>query len=305
MRVVVLAYSHVGYLCLQSLLRCGDEVTSVFTHRDNPSETIWFDSVAELASAHSIPVFTPDDVNTPNWIERIRDDRPDALLSFYYRKLLCREILDLPTIGAFNMHGSWLPDYRGRCPVNWALIHGEPSTGVTLHEMIEKPDAGPIVGQRRIAIEPEDDAGTLSRKIGDEAVLLLEACLPGLRTGDFPRISQRAGEGSCFGGRTPEDGRIDWTRPAEEIHNLVRAVTHPWPGAFSSIGKRKLTLWETAVDRDTAGGLPGTVEGSDPPVVRCGEHRLVLKRWSVEAEKGPNEGQTSPGKELGAGIVLG
>src|SRR5512141_2529757 len=130
-KAVVFAYHNVGVRCLSVLLAHGLKVELVVTHTDNPSETIWFDSVAELAARHDIPVITPDDPNTPETVEQIRALQPDFLFSFYYRNMLKKDILDIPARGAFNMHGSLLPKYRGRVPVNWAIIRGEKETGAT------------------------------------------------------------------------------------------------------------------------------------------------------------------------------
>src|ERR1019366_2215165 len=157
-RAVVFAYHNVGCRCLSVLLAHGVDVALVVTHRDNPKETIWFDSVAELAELHGIPTITPDNPNTPEVMAQIRALQPDFFFSFYYREMLKRELLEIPKRGALNMHGSLLPKYRGRVPVNWAIIHGETETGSTLHYMIDKADSGDIVAQRAVAILPADTA---------------------------------------------------------------------------------------------------------------------------------------------------
>jgi len=135
MRAVVLAYHNIGCVGIEALLANGYEIAAVFTHRDDPNENLWFRSVAELAAQHEIPVFAPDDINHPLWVQRIREMAPDILFSFYYRDMVKPEILDIPTAGCLNLHGSLLPKYRGRCPINWVLVNGEEETGVTLHYM--------------------------------------------------------------------------------------------------------------------------------------------------------------------------
>ena len=177
MKAVVLAYHNVGCAGLKALLRHNIEVAAVFTHRDDENENIWFDSVAELAAAHNIPVYAPDDINHPLWVERIREMQPDILFSFYYRNLIRQPLLDIPPLGCLNLHGSLLPKYRGRVPVNWALIHGESESGVTLHYMTPRPDDGDIVAQTRVAIDDSDTARTLFDKIvGASTQLLDETC---------------------------------------------------------------------------------------------------------------------------------
>ena len=165
MKAVVLAYHNMGCIGLESLLKNGFEITAVFTHKDDPKENQWFRSVAQLAAQHNIPVFAPDDLNHPLWIEKIKAMQPDMLFSFYYRNMIKEPLLEIPKQGCFNLHGSLLPKYRGRAPINWVLVKGETETGVTLHHMTPKPDNGDIVAQSKIAISNDDTAQTLNEKL--------------------------------------------------------------------------------------------------------------------------------------------
>ena len=283
LRAVVLAYHGVGCSCLEALLAAGAEIPAVYTHRDDPAEHVWFGSVADLARRRGIPVHTPVDVNAAEWVERIRSEAPDILFSFYYRRLVSPEILGIPRFGAMNMHGSYLPRYRGRCPVNWVLIHGERETGVSLHYMIEKPDAGDIVAQRKIPITPDDTARTLHARVAHEAHLLLASVLPAIRNGTNDRTPQDLAAGSYFGGRGPDDGEIDWSRPAQAIHNLVRAVTDPYPGAFTHSAGRKLYVWRSRPEPPGDRPLrPGAISLDDGLCVGTGEGRLRLLDCQVE-----------------------
>ncbi|MDD5296726.1 MAG: formyltransferase [Rhodocyclaceae bacterium] len=241
-RAVVFAYHNVGVRCLSVLLAHGVDVALVVTHEDSPAETIWFESVAKLAAMHDIPVITPADANAPEVIERIRALRPDFIFSFYYRQMLKPELLELASRGAYNMHGSLLPKYRGRVPVNWAIIRGEKETGATLHEMVAKPDAGAIIARQAVPILPFDTAGDVFAKVTVAAEMALNDVLPALLSGTAPSLPNDLASGSYFGGRKPEDGRIDWTRPATEIHNLIRAVAPPYPGAFTTLDGRRLLV---------------------------------------------------------------
>ena len=283
MKVLVLGYHDVGCACLDVLLRAGEEVVTVYTHRDAASETIWFDSVAKLAERHHIPVHRPRDINRPRWIEAIREATPNIIFSFYYRRLVCREILEIPRLGAMNLHGSYLPAYRGRCPVNWALIHGEKETGVSLHYMVEAPDAGDLVAQRRIPIAFDDTARTLHRKVVREAAALLEQALPAIRSGTNARIPQDLTAGSQFGRRRPRDGRIEWTLTAVDIYNLVRAVTHPFPGAFGLIDDTPFFIWDARPEDGDAGGhtVPGRVVARDGLCIETGRGRLRVLRCQL------------------------
>ena len=166
------------------------------------------------------------------------------MFSFYFRQILKPALLAIPSRGALNLHGSLLPRYRGRCPVNWVLVHGETETGVTLHYMEPTPDTGDIVAQRRVPITDDDTALTLNRKLGEAARELLRVTFPALLAGTAPRMPQDHTRATTFGGRRPEDGRLAWRRPARELYNLVRAVTHPYPGAFTTWAGTKLLVWK-------------------------------------------------------------
>jgi methionyl-tRNA formyltransferase len=287
MRSVVFAYHDIGYTCLHELLQAGAQVPAVFTHDDDPREEVWFRSVRQLAEAHDLPVYAPHSVNTPEWVARLADLQPDFIFSFYYRKLLSNEILSTAQRGALNLHGSLLPQYRGRCPVNWVLIHGERETGVTLHYMVDKPDRGDIVAQHAVPITDDDTALTLFHKLTDAAAVLMRETYPQLCAGTAPRVPQDQSRASYFGGRRPEDGRIDWSQQARRVFNLVRAVTHPYPGAFTSWQGRTLYVWQTHVASPavTPQVAPGTIVSVEPEVVvQAGSGTLQLTRVQLETD---------------------
>ena len=142
MKAVVFAITIWGCAGTLALLEAGYDIAAIFTHPDTAGENHFFSSVARIAAERGIPVYAPDDVNHPLWVERIRALAPDVIFSFYYRNLICDEILGLAAKGAFNLHGSLLPAYRGRAPLNWVLVNGETETGVTLHRMVHRADAG-------------------------------------------------------------------------------------------------------------------------------------------------------------------
>ncbi len=242
---VVFAYHDVGCRCLRVLLDERIEVPLVITHRDSPEERIWFASVAELSRARAIETLMPDDPNATEIVGKIRDLRPDFLFSFYYRLMLGAPLLSIPRRGAFNVHGSLLPKYRGRAPVNWAIIRGETETGVTLHEMVEKPDAGRIVDQEGVTILPDELAVDVFGKVTGAAERVLRRSLPKLVDGSAVLRAQDLSRGGYFGGRRPEDGRIDWGAPAKRVHDLVRAVAPPYPGAFTEVEGMRLRVLRT------------------------------------------------------------
>jgi methionyl-tRNA formyltransferase len=232
---VVFAYHSVGVRCIKTLLARGINIALVVTHEDNPTETIWFESVAKLCEQKNIPFITPNEAKSPELLASISSIAPDFIFSFYYRNMLPESILSLAKRGAYNMHGSLLPKYRGRVPVNWAVLHGETETGATLHEMTVKPDAGGIVAQTSVPILPDDTAFEVFGKLTVAAEQALWAVLPNLMAGTTTVKANNLSEGSYFSGRKPEDGRIDWTQSAQQVYNLHRAVAPPYPGAFTEI----------------------------------------------------------------------
>ena len=296
MRAVVFAYHNFGVTGLEALLRHGFEVAAVFSHEDDPREEVWFKSVKKFCQEHRLPVFCPEDVNRPEEIARIRALKPDIIFSFYYRQMLSPAILEIPPQGCLNLHGSLLPKYRGRAPVNWVLIHGEKETGVTLHYMLAKPDAGDIVGQRKVVITVEDTALTLYLKMEPAAAELLDEVLPQIKAGEPARLPNRIAEGSYFGGRRPEDGKIVWTQSAWEIYNLVRALTHPYPGAFGMLEGEKFLVWRAKPATSDYVLAPGEIALiEEKALVGTGSGELEL----LEVEY---RGRTLKGAELAPGL---
>jgi methionyl-tRNA formyltransferase len=266
-RAVVFAYHNVGVRCLQVLLARGVDVALVVTHEDSASENIWFGSVAQVAAEHGIETITPADPKAPELQAKIAAVAPDFIFSFYYRHMLPVPLLSLAKRGAYNMHGSLLPKYRGRVPTNWAVINGETESGATLHEMLAKPDAGAIVAQTPVPILPDDTAAMVFDKTVVAAEQTLWRVLPALLAGEAPRLPNDLAAGSYYGGRKPEDGRIDWSLPAARVYNLIRAVAPPYPGAFTDIGPDRFIVARARLVPET--GAPGV------PPERLGELRRL------------------------------
>ncbi len=283
MKAIVFAYHDIGCAGLKALTEAGYDIQAVFTHTDDPGENNFFSSVARQGAELELPVYAPEDVNHPLWVERIRELQPDIIFSFYYRNMLSDEILSLAPKGGFNLHGSLLPRYRGRAPINWALVNGETETGATLHKMVKRPDAGEIVGQYKVAISEQDTALTLHKKVLEAAQVVLKEQLPKLKNGTASLTTQDEADASYFGRRTAADGEIQWHKSAREINNLVRAVTEPYPGAFSYLGQRKMIVWRARVLETAHDKQPGTVLNTAPLVIACGEGALEIVAGQSES----------------------
>ncbi|EGT3572143.1 bifunctional UDP-4-amino-4-deoxy-L-arabinose formyltransferase/UDP-glucuronic acid oxidase ArnA [Citrobacter amalonaticus] len=301
MKAVVFAYHDMGCLGVQAVLDAGYDIAAIFTHANNPAENAFFGSVSRLAAEAGIPVYAPDDVNHPVWTERISQLAPDVIFSFYYRHLLSDAILEQAPAGAFNLHGSLLPKYRGRAPLNWVLVNGESETGVTLHRMVKRADAGAIIAQQRVAISPDDTALTLHHKLCQTARQVLEQALPAIKRRETRDVLQNESEATYFGRRTPADSFLTWDRPATTLHNMVRAVAAPWPGAFCYSGTQKFTLWSSRVHAQNNSAQPGTVISVSPLLIACSEGALEVVTGQAD------NGITMQGAQLAQvlGLVAG
>ncbi|MDP1832327.1 MAG: formyltransferase family protein [Geothrix sp.] len=229
---VVCAYSSVGTAALEGLLEAGVAVRALYTYGQGADER-WFTPPEAVARAHGIPVHMAQAFNDDAVYDAIRAHRPDFLFSFYFREMIQARILEIPRLGAYNLHGSLLPKYRGRAPINWVLVKGEAETGITLHAMTPKPDDGHIVAQARLPIAWDETALSLTDKAAAAGRELVRDAIPGLVDGTVQRVDQKTlGPSTYFGGRKPADSRLGFAMGAQEAFNQIRAVADPWPNAF-------------------------------------------------------------------------
>jgi methionyl-tRNA formyltransferase len=286
-RAVVFGYHNVGVRCLKVLLAAGVDVALVVTHEDNAQENIWFESMVSLCQTEGIPYITPADARDPELLARVSAAKPDVLFSFYYRNMLPADILAIAP--AFNMHGSLLPAFRGRAPVNWAVLHGATEIGATLHEMTIKPDAGAIVAQTAVPILPDDTAFEVFGKVTVAAEQTLWHVLPALLEGRAPRIHNDLAQGGYFGGRKPEDGRIDWSQPAQQVYNLHRAVAPPYPGAFTEVNGKRYIIERARLSRSPVpqGLRPGLRVVDNAIFGVCGDGRAIAILSLMDADGAP------------------
>lgn len=271
---VLFGYAFFASTTLAALQRAGIQVLLVVTHADRADENCWWPSVARAAAADGIPVECDASLEPGSAVStRIAALAPDFIISAFFRDLLGDHLLNLAKRGAWNMHPSLLPAYRGRAPINWQLVHGEARTGLTLHRMVRRADAGGIIAQAAVDIDPDQDAYGLTLQLLELAARMLDRAFADLVAGTAVERSQDLTTSSVFGRRRPADGRIDWRQSARQIHNLVRAVAPPWPGAFTSDGPTQLIIARSRVVRDDGRhGAPGDVLPGN--VVVCGSGLL-------------------------------
>ena len=212
--------------------------------------------LAQPARAAGVPVLCVRQVNEPRCVNWLRGLAPDLLLVIGWTQLLREQLLSIPRIACLGFHASLLPRYRGRAPINWALINGEHETGNTMMVLEPGADEGDIVAQRRIAITEDDDCRTLYEKVGATEVDMLAEVLPQIRQGILPRRKQDSTRATVMPKRRPEDGGLDWAWSTRALFDWVRALTHPYPGAFCRLGDRKLWVWKTERSAERFSGEP-------------------------------------------------
>lgn len=298
MKVAIFAYHDMGCAGLKALESAGFEICAVFTHADAPGENHFHGSVAEMAQERNIPLYMPEDINQPRWVALLNTLAPDMLFSLSFRQILSREILSTARRGAFGVHASLLPAHRGRAHLNWVLIKGEAETGVTLFRMTTRPDCGPILAQERVRILPEDDAFSLHNKLVQTSGNMLAIWLPALCADQLEEREQNESQASRFGRRTPQDGEINWKAPAQEIHNLIRGLASPWPGAYSAAHGQRFVVWQSHYRVDKSADQPGTVLRLDPLTIACGAGWLEVVAGQIR------EGEQINGADLARSLGL-
>lgn len=244
-----------GKECLQEILEAGGQVVGILTFTDDifekTSGAVRFDEVAE---AHEIPLYKVRTTNSPEAVALIKEISPDAIFVIGWTRLISAEVLKIPKYGCFGMHASLLPRLRGRAPVNWALIKNEKVTGNTMMVLDEGIDTGDIVAQKKLEIRLSDTCHTLYQKVGQAGREMLREFIPKLQEGVFSRTVQADKEAPTMPKRTPEDGLIDWNKPSLELFNWIRALTHPYPGAFTYWRNKRLFIWDARIMHHPSNG---------------------------------------------------
>lgn len=292
MRVATLGYQTWGHRTLKALIGSEHDVVLAVTHpkSDHIYETMWADSVADLAAAHDIPVHIatrPDD----DMQQALKRAAPDIIVANNWRTWLPPEVFNAPMFGTLNIHDSLLPKYTGFSPLIWALLNGEKEVGITAHLMDDELDAGPIVMQRAVPVGERDTVTDLFHRTIDLIEPVTTAALSLLESGKAQLTPQNRAEATFFHKRSIEDSRIDWTWPADVLDRLVRAQTDPYPNAFTYFGAQRIRVLEAAVSHGHYGGTPGRVfihEGDGMVIVAGPEawtgrnHGLVVERVRLD-----------------------
>lgn len=286
MRIVYMGTPAFAVPPLRALAAAGISIPAVVTRTDKPAGRgrVLTPPAVKLAAAElGIPVLQPRRVREPEFIGTLRTHEPDAIVVAAYGQILPREILALPRFGCINIHASLLPAYRGAAPINWAIIRGERETGITIMQMDEGMDTGAILLQERIPIDPDDTAGTLGEKLSVLGANMIATALPLIERGGLPPVPQRHEFATSAPLLKKEDSRIEWTRPAEEIHNHVRGLS-PRPGAHAFLDGKLIKLAWTEVAEGS--GEPGTIAVRGKDSIEVGTGDGLLRVLTLQPEGG-------------------
>jgi methionyl-tRNA formyltransferase len=289
MRIVFLGNHTVGVRVLHTLARKANLV-GVVAHPEDPEDGVRYESVFAAARELRVPAIRATG-KSGALASFIAQAAPDVLWITDYRYLLPPGVCALGRLGAINLHPSLLPQYRGRAPVNWAILRGETEFGLTAHYIDDGVDTGDIVGQRRFGLTQHEDVGDALARLYPLYVELTSEVITQLDGGTLHRTPQNRSSCPTFPRRTPEDGRVDWNAPARQVWNLIRAVASPYPGAFTTCGAGTLRLWKAAKIVSFSSSSPGCVlaASSDTLLVACADAALEISHFSVDDDVSPPE----------------
>ncbi len=288
MRIVYVGCKFIGYECLKHLFKKDENVVSVYTlHPDLKDKTAGFKSFDPLMGDKDIQYYKIKDINENEVVKNIKEENPDIIIQVGWSQIIKEEIINLPPKGTVGFHASPLPKFRGGAPVNWAIIKGKKEWATTFFYMDTDVDSGDIIGQKKLNIDFEDTVKDVYEKVTLKDIELLEEYLPLLKEGEAPRKPQDDSEATYVERRKPEDGVIDWTKSSYEIYNWIRALTHPYPGAFTFYDGKKVLIWDSKASEKESHRKPGTIVNmsSEGIEVSTSDGILVLTRLQMEGQK--------------------
>ena len=287
MRIVFIGAVEFSYHCLEEILRLGGNVIAMLTpEKQNARLNSDYTDLAPLADEYKVPLFRIVKAKDKSTVELIRSLRPDIIFVFGFSQLIPKEILDIPPLGCVGTHPTLLPRNRGRHPLIWALIEGLSESGLTFFFLNDGADNGDILWQKSFPITMDDDASSLYIKIKNLASQGIKEFLPKLQDGTALRIPQDHSQATYWRKRTEEDGMINWANSVISIYNLIRALTHPYIGSYTFIGKERVTLWKSQIKPSLLISTkpPGEILEKTPNgfLVQCGDGILEILQWELE-----------------------
>lgn len=311
MKVVFMGTPDFAVPCLQKLIDEKYYIAAVVTQPDRPKgrgKKMVAPPVKELAEKYNIPVFQPEKVRNPEFIEVLRSIAPDLIVVIAFGQILPKEILDIPTYGCINVHGSLLPKYRGAAPIQWAIINGEKITGVTTMFMDEGMDTGDMILKKEIFIEPEYTAGDLHNIMAPVGAELLKETLNELIRGNIKREKQDENEATYAPMLKKENGLIDWSQPSYKIVNLIRGLS-PWPSAYTFYKDQMIKIWKAEVydkiyEFNAIGEIVEVIKNKGL-IVKTGDSSLLITEIQAPNGKRMTVEEYLRGHDIEQNIILG
>lgn len=292
MRMIFMGTPDFAVSIFEELLLAGHEIVLAVTQPDKPKgrgKLMQFPAVKEAALAHNIEVYQPRRVREPECVAYLRKYEPDIIIVAAFGQILSKEILEMPKFGCVNVHASLLPKYRGAAPIQWSVIHGDQTTGVTTMQMDVGVDTGDMLEKAEIPLAEDETGGSLFDKLAVLGAQLCVQTIAHIEDGTVTRTKQDEAQATHVGMITKDMGRIDWTKPAVEIERLIRGL-NPWPSAFTTLNGKQLKIWRAAVT-DSMGDVnvvqAGEVAFVDKKrlVIQTGEGMLSLLEVQLEGKK--------------------
>lgn len=308
MRIVFMGTPDFSVPALDALVEGGHEVVAAITQPDKPKgrgKAVLMTPVKEKAMELGIPVYQPVKVREPEFVEKLRQMEPDAIVVVAFGQILPKSILEIPRYGCVNIHASLLPKYRGAAPIQWAVIDGERESGVTTMFMNEGLDTGDMLEKEAVTLDPKETGGSLHDKLSAIGGRLILSTLKGLEDGTLKGTPQ-TDEGTCYAKMLKKSlGDIDWTMDAAAIERLIRGL-NPWPSAYTCLHGKTLKIWDGDVLEREYGVEPGTVAevAKDRLVVQTGQGSLAIRSLQLEGKKRMDAGDFLRGYAVEAGTRL-
>lgn len=310
MRIVFMGTPDFSVPALKALVEAGHEVAAVVTQPDRPrgrGKELQMTPVKVQALAYGIPVYQPEKVKDPAFVEILRNLQPEVIVVIAFGQILSRDILDLPPYGCINIHASLLPKYRGAAPIQWAVIDGEKETGVTTMMMDVGLDTGDMLERTVIPLDPKETGGSLFDKLSQAGGPLILSTLEKLKAGTAVRTPQTDEDSTYAKMLTKSLGQIDWSMEAAAIERLIRGL-NPWPSAYTFVHGKTLKIWDADVLKESSdGAAPGQIIRTDPHslIVAAGEALLSIRELQLEGKKRMDVETFLRGYTIEKGEILG
>lgn len=288
MRILFMGHKDRGVRCLEELVKAGHMIAAVITDPKSDPHKFWNESVEEKAKAFKLCVEMPHNINDPFFVDRVQQWNIDLIVLSGYAHVLGRDLLKVPKNGVINLHAGKIPFYRGGSPLNWVIINGETEGWLTIHYCTEKIDAGPILAEQRFTIDPEETIKEIHEKSLRMFPEMLIKVVDQIEKGTQKTITPDLSQGTYYRSRNPKDGKIDWERmTAKNVYDFIRALTHPFPGAFCFLDGKKMFIWRATLlketIRDSVGGV--CMRKGDGCVVMAKDRGLLIERVQLEADE--------------------